>query len=61
MEGDNEAGLGYRLTQQWATAGINLKALNMAVLGPKFIGYAAFDTVADANRAAQILADIGTA
>jgi hypothetical protein len=61
VEGDNEAGLGYRLTQQWATAGINLKALNMAVLGPKFIGYAAFDTVADANRAAQILADIGTA
>src|SRR5207245_2165948 len=22
VEGDNEAGLGYRLTQQWATAGI---------------------------------------
>jgi hypothetical protein len=60
VEGDNEAGLGYRLTQQWATAGINLKALTMAVLGSKFVGYAAFDTVADANRAAQILADIGS-
>jgi len=59
VEGDNEAGLGYRLTQQWATAGINLQGLTMAVLGNKFVGYAAFDTVTDANRAAQILADLG--
>ena len=59
VEGDNEAGLGYRLTQQWATAGINLQGLTMAVLGNKFVGYAAFDSVADANRAAQILADLG--
>jgi len=29
------------------------------VLGDKFVGYAAFDTVTDANRAAQILADLG--
>ena len=33
----------------------------MAVMGPKFIAYAAFDTVHDANRAAQILADLGLA
>src|SRR5438309_1606399 len=59
VEGDNEAGLGFRLTQQWATAGINLQGLTMAVLGNKFVGFAAFDTVADANRAAQILADLG--
>jgi hypothetical protein len=30
------------------------------VLSGKFVGYAAFDTVDDANRAAQILADLGT-
>ena len=30
----------------------------MAVLGTKFVGYVAFDTVADANRAAQILAEV---
>jgi hypothetical protein len=60
VEGDNEAGLGYRLTKQWATAGINLQGLTMAVLGGKFVGFAAFNTVTDANRAAQILADIGT-
>ena len=60
VEGDNEAGLAYRLTQQWALAGINLQGLTMSVLGSKFIGFAAFDTVAAANRAAQILADLGS-
>jgi len=60
VEGDNEAGLAFRLTQQWALAGINLQGLTMSVLGTKFVGYAAFDTVADANRAAQILADLGS-
>jgi hypothetical protein len=59
VEGDNEAGLGYRLTQQWATAGISLQGVTMAVLGNKFVGFAAFDSVTDANRAAQILADLG--
>jgi hypothetical protein len=60
VEGDNMAGLGHRLTQQWALAGINLQGLTMSVLGKKFIGYAAFDTIDDANRAAQILADLGS-
>jgi hypothetical protein len=60
VEGDNMAGLGHRLTQQWALAGINLQGLTMSVLGNKFIGYAAFDTIEDANRAAQILADLGS-
>lgn len=58
IEGDNEAGLGHHVTQKWAIAGINLQGLTMAVLERKFIGYAAFDTVNDANRAAQILADL---
>src|SRR5262249_3615592 len=59
IEGDNEAGLAHKLTQQWALAGISLQGLTMAVLNNKFVGYAAFDSVADANRAAQILADLG--
>ena len=42
-------------------AGISLQGLTMAVVKNKFVGYAAFDTVNDANRAAQILADLGTA
>jgi len=61
VEGDNEAGLAYRLTQQWALAGINLQGLSMAVVERKFIGFAAFDSVTDANRAAQILADLSAA
>ena len=59
IEGDNQAGLAHRLTQQWAIAGISLRGLTMSVLGDKFIGYAAFDIVGDANLAAQILADLG--
>jgi hypothetical protein len=59
VEGDDEQGLGFRLSQAWATAGISLQGLTMSVVGNKFVGFASFDTVADANRAAQILADLG--
>jgi len=61
VEGDNQAGLGHRLTQRWALAGISLQGLTMVVIGNKFVGYAAFDSVPDANKAAQILADLGSA
>jgi hypothetical protein len=61
IEGDNEAGLAHRLTQQWAIASISFRSLTMTVLAGKFVGYAAFDTIDDANRAAQILADLGAA
>lgn len=61
VEGDNQAGLAHRVTQQWAIAGISLQGLTMSVLGNKFVGYAAFDSVTDANKAAQILADVGSA
>ena len=60
LEGDNQAGLAHRVTQQWAVAGINLQSLTLAVLTDRFVGYVAFDTVDDANRAAEILADLGT-
>ncbi len=59
VEGDNQAGLAHRLTQQWALAGLSLHGLMMSVLGDKFVGYASFDTVADSNRAAAILGDLG--
>lgn len=61
VEGDDKAGLGGRVTQAWEMAGINLHGLVMSVVGGKFIGYATFDSVADANRAATILAELGTA
>ena len=59
VEGDNTAGLAYRLTQEWAKAGLSLHGLMMAVLGNRFVGYITFDTVQDANRAAAILAELG--
>jgi hypothetical protein len=59
VEGDNSAGLAHRLTQKWATEGLSLQGLMMSVLGEKFVGYVCFDTVADANRAAAILGDLG--
>jgi glycine cleavage system regulatory protein len=61
VEGDNAAGLAHRLTQQWALAGISMQGLTISVVGEKFVGFAAFDDVADANRAAAILADLGAA
>ena len=61
VEGDDKAGLGGRVTQAWEMAGISLHGLVMSVVGGKFIGYATFDTVADANSAATILAELGTA
>jgi len=61
VEGDDKAGLSGRLTQAWEMAGINLHGLVMSVIGNKFVGYATFDTVVDANKAATILAELGTA
>jgi hypothetical protein len=61
VEGDNEQGLAHRVTQQWALAGISMQGLTMTVLGNKFVGFAAFDTTGDANRAAAILGDLGSA
>jgi len=60
VEGDNRAGLAARLTKEWALADISFTGLTMTAMGTKFIGYAAFDTPADANKAATILAQIGT-
>ena len=61
VEGDNQAGLAPTVTQQWAIAGISLEGLTMCVLGDKFVGYAAFDSVSDSNRAAAILSDLSAA
>ena len=61
VEGDNKAGLAFRLTQEWAKAKISFQSLTMSVLGDRFVGYATFDSVPDANQAATILADLGTA
>jgi len=60
FQGDDRTGLGGRVTMEWEKAGINLHGLMMTVLDGKFIGFAQFDTAYDANKAAQLLAELGT-
>jgi hypothetical protein len=45
---------------EWEKAGINLHGLMMAVTNGKFIGYAQFDHADDANKAAHLLAQLGS-
>ncbi|VTR97726.1 amino acid-binding ACT [Tuwongella immobilis] len=59
LEGDNDAGLASRVKQEWAKAGINLHGSCLSVCGKRFIGYITFDSIADANEAARILAEVG--
>ena len=59
VEGDNTAGLAFRLKQAWARANINLQGATMTVINNKFVGYITFDSVQDANNAAMILAQVG--
>jgi hypothetical protein len=61
VSGDDKAGLSGRLTQAWEMAGINLHGLVMSMVAGKFVGYVTFDSVGDANKAATILAELGTA
>ncbi len=60
FEGHDHRGLGGRLTMEWEKAGINLHGLMMTVVDEKFVGYAQFDHVEDANNAAHILVEMVT-
>lgn len=60
FEGDDKTGLGGRVTMEWEMAGINLHGLMMTVTNGKFIGYAQFDHADDANKAAHLLAELGS-
>ena len=55
IEGDNQAGIGARLTDKLGQAGISLRGLSAAVTGVRFIMYFALDSAADAAKAIQIL------
>lgn len=60
VEGDDKAGLSSRLASAWEMAGLNLHGMMMSAMGGKFVGYVTFDTPADGNKAATILAELGT-
>jgi len=55
VEGDNEPGIGARLTRKLADAGVNLRGLSAAVLGDRFVMHLALDTSDDAEKTIRLL------
>jgi predicted amino acid-binding ACT domain protein len=56
VEGDDQPGAGYAMTRAIADAGVSFRGLSATVLGKKFVCHLAFDSAADASRAAEALA-----
>lgn len=55
VTGTNKAGVGAQLTKTVGDAGINLRGVQAAAIGNKFVAYLAFDSAADANKALRAL------
>jgi hypothetical protein len=55
VEGPDRPGLGMKMTQALADAGINLRGISAAALGRRAITYLAFDSAADADTAIRTL------
>ncbi|AOJ90797.1 MULTISPECIES: ACT domain-containing protein [unclassified Burkholderia] len=53
--GLDQAGIIAELTQKLSDDGINLRGVSAAVLGSQFIAYLALDSLADAERAMDVL------
>ena len=53
--GQDRPGVAAELTQKLADAGINLRGFSASVFGQQFAAYVAVDSVADANKAMEIL------
>ena len=55
VEGPDRAGLGAKMTDALAGAGINVRGISAAALGRRAVSYLAFDSAADADAAVKIL------
>jgi hypothetical protein len=55
VEGPDRAGLGTKMTEALADAGINLRGISAAALGRRTVTYFAFDSAADADTAIRVL------
>ena len=55
IEGQDRPGVGAKLTQALADAGINLRGLSAAVIGKRFVVYIALDKPTDVARAIRAL------
>jgi hypothetical protein len=55
IEGADKPGMGAKLTQALAEAGVNLRGLSAAALGKRYVTHLALDTAQDAAKAAAVL------
>ena len=55
VEGQDKRGIGAKLTQALADAGINIRGFSAAAAGKKFVCYIALDKTADATKTVRIL------
>ncbi|MBN1854934.1 MAG: ACT domain-containing protein [Pirellulales bacterium] len=55
IDGPDQPGLGAKMTQLLAQAGINLRGLSAAAIGKRCMMYLALDSSADATKAARLL------
>ena len=55
VEGANRPGLGAKMTDALASAGLNLRGFSGAKIGRKSVINLAFDTAADATKARRVL------
>ena len=55
VEGPDRAGLGGKMADALAGAGINLRGISAAALGRRAVTYLAFDSAADADAAVRVL------
>ena len=59
VEGPNKPGACYELARQLADAGINLRGVSAGVTGKNFLLFLAFDSAADADKAARLVGAAG--
>ena len=55
VEGDNQPGIGGKITDLLAKAGINLRGFSGAVVGKRFVLHLAFDTAEIQEKAIQVV------
>jgi hypothetical protein len=55
VEGADKPGMGAKLTQALAEAGINLRGLSAAAVGKRYVSHLALDTAADAAKTIAVL------
>jgi hypothetical protein len=59
VEGADKPGMGAKLTQALAKAGINLRGFSAAAIGKRYVTHLALDSAREAARAAAVLRRLG--